>query len=87
MPSVVTNPFTIILASIHATPALRWRCGIIRSATRLFEVSLIPVRAVRHAFEKRVVLLGAHGVDRNIEVPCLTHIIRLGFLALVWEDS
>jgi hypothetical protein len=88
VPGILTNrPHIAVRASIHAAPTLYRRCWVARSAARFFKIDCVPIRAVCNAVEELVVLCGAHGVDCNIEMPCMTHVVRLDlWLVYVWYD-
>ena len=44
---------------------------------RLFEIRLVPMTPIRDAVEELAVLGSGHGIDGDVEVPGLAHIVEL----------
>ena len=77
-PSILTNSRRLIVrAPANTPPALDRRRRIRTPARSLLEIGLEPIASISHAGKELVVLRCAHGVDCNVEVPVLAHVVDL----------
>jgi hypothetical protein len=72
------SPNIAVAAPTHTTPTLNRRCRIIRPTTRLRKVHRQPITPVRNPIKELIVLSRAHGIDSNIEMPGVTHVVDFG---------
>lgn len=77
--SISTNPRRLIITTTPHTPPSICRRGRVCSTitVSLFEMSAIPVRAIRNDIKHLRILRIQHGVDGDVEEPRLEEIVYL----------